>query len=91
MAKYCPMCDQVTNCTDNCTECLREAEREKMSQWLTNLIHDKVDEIFAKYQDANDITNGDIEPMDALKLDQIEKMLKEHIEYVCEKQKGDIE
>ena len=29
MSKYCPMCDAVTNCTDNCTECLKEAEAEK--------------------------------------------------------------
>lgn len=28
MAKYCPMCDQVTNCTDNCKYCLEEAEKE---------------------------------------------------------------
>jgi hypothetical protein len=54
---------------------------------LKDLIHDKVDEIFLAYQNANDITNGDISPMDALKLDDIEEMLKEHIEYVCAKQK----
>lgn len=24
MSKYCPMCDQVTNCTDNCNSCLKE-------------------------------------------------------------------
>lgn len=24
MAKYCPMCDAVTNCTDNCKLCLEE-------------------------------------------------------------------
>ena len=29
MSKYCPMCDAVTNCTDNCTQCLKEAEAEK--------------------------------------------------------------
>ena len=29
MAKYCPMCDQVTNCTDNCKYCLAELEKEK--------------------------------------------------------------
>jgi len=55
---------------------------------LKELIEEKVDEIFLAYQNANDITNGDIEPMDALKLDDIEEMLKEHIEYVCAKQKG---
>lgn len=24
MAKYCPMCNQVTNCTENCNDCLAE-------------------------------------------------------------------
>lgn len=24
MSKYCPMCNQVTNCTDNCKNCLEE-------------------------------------------------------------------
>ena len=56
---------------------------------LKDLIEEKVDEIFLAYQNANDITNGDIEPMDALKLDHIEEMLKAHIEYVCAKQKGE--
>lgn len=54
---------------------------------LKDLIEEKVDEIFLAYQNAHDITNGDIEPMDALKLDHIEEMLKAHIEYVCAKQK----
>jgi hypothetical protein len=54
---------------------------------LKDLIEEKVDEIFLAYQNAHEITNGDISPMDALKLDDIEEMLKEHIEYVCAKQK----
>lgn len=29
MAKFCPMCNQVTNCTDNCKSCLEEIETEK--------------------------------------------------------------
>ena len=29
MAKYCPMCNQITNCTDNCKECLKELENER--------------------------------------------------------------
>ena len=24
MSKFCPMCNQVTNCTDNCKHCLEE-------------------------------------------------------------------
>ena len=29
MSKYCPMCDAVTNCTDDCKECLEELENER--------------------------------------------------------------
>ena len=29
MSKFCPMCNQITNCTDNCKECLAELEREQ--------------------------------------------------------------
>ena len=90
MSKYCPMADAYTNCTDNCTECLREAEREERTAWLKNLIDEKVNEIFSEYQRKYNVANGDIEPMDALKLDHIEEMLKAHIEYVCTKQKGGI-
>lgn len=28
MSKYCPMCDQITNCTDNCKYCLEEAQAD---------------------------------------------------------------
>ena len=28
MAKYCPMCGQITNCTENCKDCLEEAKDE---------------------------------------------------------------
>ena len=27
MSKFCPMCNQVTNCTENCKSCLEEDER----------------------------------------------------------------
>lgn len=32
MSKYCPMCDTVTNCTDNCKSCLEE---ETMDEIIT--------------------------------------------------------
>ena len=28
MSKYCPMCNQVTNCTDNCKYCIEEEQKE---------------------------------------------------------------
>ena len=31
MSKYCPMCDAVTNCTDNCTSCMREENTYKLT------------------------------------------------------------
>lgn len=32
MAQFCPMCGQVTNCTENCKHCLEEAENEEEEQ-----------------------------------------------------------
>lgn len=32
MSKYCPICDEYTNCTDNCKQCLEEEEKEKEEQ-----------------------------------------------------------
>lgn len=29
MAKYCPICNTYTNCTDNCKRCLEEEEKER--------------------------------------------------------------
>lgn len=26
MSKFCPMCNEVTNCTDNCNSCVKEAD-----------------------------------------------------------------
>ena len=50
---------------------------------IRQLIHDKIDEIFLEYQKANNIISGDIEPLDALQLEQIEESLCELIERVC--------
>ena len=32
MAKYCPMCDANTNCTDDCKDCVREAYNDLKAQ-----------------------------------------------------------
>lgn len=29
MSKYCPMCNAVTNCTENCKYCLAEEKKEQ--------------------------------------------------------------
>ena len=53
---------------------------------LKELISTKINEIFAKYQEANNITDGDIHPLDVLQLDIIERELERLIEKVCAKQ-----
>ena len=55
---------------------------------LRELIHTKLNEIFAEYQKANNITSGDIQPFDAARLEHIEEALEELIVRVCEYQKG---
>ena len=32
MSKFCPMCNQVTNYTDNCKSCLEEEKKEKKNE-----------------------------------------------------------
>ncbi len=49
---------------------------------LKQLIRTKIDEIFLEMQEANNITDGGIDPLDALKLEQIEESLAELIERV---------
>ena len=53
---------------------------------LKELIHDKINEVFLEYQNANNIISGDIEPYDAVFLDGLEEELANHIERVCAKQ-----
>jgi hypothetical protein len=43
---------------------------------LHALIHDKINEIFAEYQTAHGICDGDISPLHALKLEKIENCLE---------------
>ena len=54
---------------------------------LRELIHDKINEIFAEYQKANNIISGDIKPYDAVILADLEDSLAILIERVCEHQK----
>ena len=49
---------------------------------LRELIHDKINEVFLEYQKANNIIGGDIEPLDALQLDLIERGLEELVKRV---------
>ena len=53
---------------------------------LKELIHDKINEIFLKVQNAKGIIDGGIEPLDALQLEQLEEALAELIERVTDYQ-----
>jgi hypothetical protein len=35
MAQYCVMCDSVTNCTENCKQCIEEEERWRTEDMKT--------------------------------------------------------
>lgn len=54
---------------------------------LKELVHNKINEAFAEYQEAKNILDGDITPIDAARLEGIEIMLCELIERVCLYQK----
>ena len=53
---------------------------------LRELVHDKINEIFVKYQKAHNIISGDISPEDALILANFEEAFADHIERICSKQ-----
>lgn len=57
---------------------------------LRELIRVKINEIFAEYQEANNIVSGDIDPYDALQLELIERGLEELVERVCAYQPKEI-
>ena len=50
---------------------------------LQDLIHEKINEIFLEYQQANGIMSGDIDPFDAYQLELTEESLAEIIERAC--------
>lgn len=51
---------------------------------LYNLVEESVDDIFLEYQAANDIKNGDISPMQALRLEELQNELTDLIMSVGE-------
>ena len=52
---------------------------------LSALIHDKINEIFLAYQEANNIESGDIAPLEALELEEIEESLETLIKSIYER------
>ena len=55
MSKFCPLCNQVTNCTDNCNSCI-----QKESAFGSVAIKEKVDAMFKLGSEIMDLS-GDIE------------------------------
>ena len=55
---------------------------------LKELIHDKINEVFAEYQEAKHIISGDISVADQRELDALETHLEAIIDRVCEKQRN---
>ena len=53
---------------------------------LKELVHEKINEVFLEYQEANNIVSGDIDPFDANFLDSLEERLAQVIEAICAKQ-----
>lgn len=53
---------------------------------IRELIDDKVCEVFYEYHQSHNIISGDISPLDALRLDELEDELAKHIQCVCDKQ-----
>lgn len=51
---------------------------------LYNLIEEKINDIFLEYQTANDIKNGDITPLQAFQLEELQNKLTDLIMNVGE-------
>lgn len=58
---------------------------------LKELIHNKINEIFLECQEKEGVTDGGIDPFDAIELEQIELSLCVLIKRVINYQKGGIE
>ena len=52
---------------------------QEEKQEVKTLLEAKIDEVFRERQDVYGITGGDIEPLDALKLEAITDILCDHI------------
>ena len=58
-----------------------------LKEKILELLDEKVNEIFFKMQEELKINNGDIYPLDALYLEELEEKLAEHIKDVLMQQK----
>ena len=56
-----------------------DAIREQQKETLHNLVEEKINDIFLEYQAANDIKSGDISPVQALRLDELQNALTDLI------------
>lgn len=57
-----------------------ELQEEKMNrETLYNLVEERINDIFIEYQAANDIKSGDITPLQALQLEELQNKLTDLI------------
>lgn len=54
MSKFCQIANKITNCTDNCKQCLEEIDREKIEHYLgitDNTDTKYKDKVIAEYEE----------------------------------------
>jgi len=56
---------------------------------VLGMLMDKVEDIFIDMQQAMEVKNGDVSPLDAIKLQHKEEQLAERITDILVQQKGD--
>ena len=62
-----------------------------MNKKIRELLNEKINEIFSEMQNDLNIQNGDIFPMDALRMEELQNKLADNIEYVLNYQRNDFE
>ena len=56
---------------------------------VEKMLEESVSDVFLRCQNERHIDNGDISPLDALRLEELIRGLAQHIEKVLEYQKGE--
>ena len=62
-----------------------------MNKKIYGLLEEKINEVFFVMQEELNIKNGDIAPLDALYLEELQGKLADHIEYVLNFQRNDFD
>ena len=62
-----------------------------MNKKIYGLLEEKINEVFFVMQEELSITSGDISPLDAMYLEELQGKLADHIEYVLNFQRNDFD